>query len=169
MLVLHLKADDDQEDYSQYLQSYRVQDLVKKYSDYIRYPIRMTVETTQEVDGETRTVPEEKTLNSMVPLWKRPKAEVTEEELSTFYKQHFFDFTDPMKTIFFNVEGNVDFTALLYIPSRVPDGFYSQDYKPGLQLYSRGVFIMDHCEELLPPSVREGARGFAGSVPEHFA
>ena len=154
MLVLHLKADDDQEDYSQYLQSYRVQDLVKKYSDYIRYPIRMTVETTQEVDGETKTVPEEKTLNSMVPLWKRPKAEVTEEELSTFYKQHFFDFTDPMKTIFFNVEGNVDFTALLYIPSRVPDGFYSQDYKPGLQLYSRGVFIMDHCEELLPPYLR---------------
>lgn len=154
VLVLHLKADDDTEDYSQYLQSYRVQDLVKKYSDYIRYPIKMTVETTTEVDGETKTESEDKTLNSMVPLWKRPKSEVTEEELASFYKQHFFDYLEPMKTIFFNVEGNVDFTALLYIPSRVPEGFYSQDYKPGLQLYSRGVFIMDHCEELLPPYLR---------------
>lgn len=160
-IILTLKDDDDMENYSEYLNSMTIQNLVKKYSDYIRYPIKMEVETTKMVEGtEDKETPEyesvktEKTLNSMVPLWKRAKSEITEEEFQQFYKEHFYDWQNPQKTIFFSVEGNVSFTALLYIPSRVPQGFYSTDYKPGLQLYSRGVFIMDHCEELLPPYLR---------------
>ena len=115
---------------------------------------RMIESTKDQEVPEYETVKENKTLNSMVPLWKRPKSEITKEEFDQFYKEHFYDYSDPMKTIFFNVEGNVSFTALLYIPSHIPTGFYSQDYKPGLQLYSRGVFIMDHCEELLPDYLR---------------
>ncbi|MEY8542815.1 molecular chaperone HtpG [Dubosiella newyorkensis] len=160
-VILSLKEDDDTERYSQYLDSNQISDLVKKYSDFIRYPIKMDVEVERMIEStkdqevpEYETVKENKTLNSMVPLWKRPKSEITKEEFDQFYKEHFYDYSDPMKTIFFNVEGNVSFTALLYIPSHVPTGFYSQDYKPGLQLYSRGVFIMDHCEELLPDYLR---------------
>ena len=160
-ITLHLKADDDMENYSEYLNSWKVQELVKKYSDYIRYPIQMDVETEKVVEGtendeepKYETVKEEKTLNSMVPLWKRERKDISEEEFNQFYKESFYDWNDPLKTIFFKVEGNVSFTALLYIPSRVPQGFYSQDYKPGLQLYSRGVMIMEHCEELLPPYLR---------------
>lgn len=160
-VILRLKEDDDTERYSQYLDSNQISDLVKKYSDFIRYPIKMDVEVERMIEStkdqevpEYETVKENKTLNSMVPLWKRPKSEITKEEFDQFYKEHFYDYSDPMKTIFFNVEGNVSFTALLYIPSHIPTGFYSQDYKPGLQLYSRGVFIMDHCEELLPDYLR---------------
>lgn len=160
-IILKLKDDDDMENYSEYLDSYKIQDLVKKYSDYIRYPIKMDIETQKMVEGtedketpEFESVKEEKTLNSMIPLWKRAKKDITEEEFSQFYKEHFYDWQDPLKTIFFNIEGNISFAALLYIPSRVPQGFYSTEYKPGLQLYSRGVFIMDHCEELLPPYLR---------------
>jgi molecular chaperone HtpG len=160
-IILDLKEDDDLENYSMYLQSWKVEELVKKYSDYIRYPIEMSVETSQVVKGtedqespEYETVLEDKTLNSMIPLWKRQKSQISEEEFSQFYKEHFYDYAEPLKTIFFKVEGNVEFTALLYIPSRIPNGFYSQEYKPGLQLYSRGVFIMDHCEELLPGWLR---------------
>lgn len=160
-IILHLKDDDDMENYSEYLNSYKIQELVKKYSDYIRYPIQMEVETQKMVEGteesenpEFEAVKETKTLNSMVPLWKRSKADITEDEFAQFYKEHFYDWQNPMKTIFFTVEGNVSFTALLYIPASVPQGFYSTEYKPGLQLYSRGVFIMDHCEELLPPYLR---------------
>lgn len=160
-IILKLKDDDDMETYSEYLDSYKIQDLVKKYSDYIRYPIKMDIETQKMVEGsedketpEFESVKEEKTLNSMIPLWKRAKKDITEEEFSQFYKEHFYDWQDPLKTIFFNIEGNISFTALLYIPSRIPQGFYSTEYKPGLQLYSRGVFIMDHCEELLPGYLR---------------
>ena len=160
-IELQLKADDDTESYSQYLESYTITDLVRKYSDFIRYPIKMEVQVEKMVEGtednetpDYESVREDKTLNSMVPLWKRPKSEVEKEELDRFYKDQFHDFVDPCKTIFFNVEGNVSFTALLFIPSRVPSGFYSQEYKPGLQLYSRGVRIMDHCEELLPAYLR---------------
>lgn len=160
-IVLTLKEDDEEEKYSQYLESNEIAQLVKKYSDFIRYPIKMDVEVEKMIEGtennetpEFESVSESQTLNSMVPLWKRPKSEITQEEFDQFYKNHFYDYADPMKTIFFNVEGNISFTALLYIPSHVPTGFYSQDYKPGLQLYSRGVFIMDHCEELLPPYLR---------------
>lgn len=160
-IVLKLKKDDDMEDYSQYLSSYEVQNLVKKYSDYIRYPIVMQVETTQVVKGteenetpEYETVEEDRIVNSMVPLWKRPRSEISDEELNQFYREHFMDYRDPMKTLFINAEGTVSFTALLYIPTRIPEGFYTREYKPGLQLYSRGVFIEDNCEELLPGYLR---------------
>ncbi|MCF0245411.1 MAG: molecular chaperone HtpG [Ileibacterium sp.] len=161
VITLLLKDDDDMENYSQYLNSSAIESLIKKYSDYIRYPIGMDVETQQMVKGteesetpEFESVKEEKVLNSMVPLWKRPKSEITQEEFDQFYKEHFYDYSNPLKTIFFNVEGNVSFTALLYIPSRVPQGFYTREFKPGLQLYSKGVFIEDHCEQLLPDYLR---------------
>ncbi|MGM9946652.1 molecular chaperone HtpG [Floccifex sp.] len=160
-IILSLKEDTDNEDYSQYLETYKVKELVKKYSDYIRYPIHMMVETSKVKEGtqdneqpEYETVLEEQTLNSMVPLWKRAKSQITQEEYNQFYKDHFYDYADPFRTIHFNVEGNVSFNALLYIPSRVPQGFYNADYKRGLQLYCRGVFIMDHAEDLLPDYLR---------------
>ncbi len=160
-IILALKEDTDEEDYSQYLETYTIENLIKKYSDYIRYPIHMQVETSKPKPGtedqekpEYETVVEDKTLNSMVPLWKREKSKIKPEEYNQFYKDHFYDYEDPMRVIHFSVEGNVSFTSLLYIPSHVPQGFYNQDYKKGLQLYSRGVFIMDHAEELLPDYLR---------------
>ena len=160
-IVLALKDDTDEEDYSQYLENYTLENLIKKYSDYIRYPIHMQVETSKVKEGtekdekpEYETVVEDKTLNSMVPLWKREKSKIEKEEYNQFYKDHFYDYEDPQRVIHFSVEGNISFTALLYIPSHVPQGFYNQDYKKGLQLYSRGVFIMDHAEELLPDYLR---------------
>lgn len=160
-IVLHLKDDDDLENYSEYLNSFALQQLVKKYSDYIRYPIMMDVQTQKMVEGteesdkpEYETVTETKTLNSMVPLWKRPKSSITQEEFDQFYKDHFYDYSNPLKTIFFTVEGTVSFTALLYIPSRIPQNFYTREYKPGLQLYSKGVFIENNDEDLLPGYLR---------------
>lgn len=160
-IILALKDDTDEEDYSQYLETYTIENLIKKYSDYIRYPIHMQVETSKPKPGtedqekpEYETFVEDKTLNSMVPLWKREKSKIKPEEYNQFYKDHFYDYEDPMRVIHFSVEGNVSFTSLLYIPSHVPQGFYNQDYKKGLQLYSRGVFIMDHAEELLPDYLR---------------
>ena len=160
-IVLTLKEDTDEENYSKYLETYELKELIKKYSDYIRYPIKMNVETQKMKEGteesekpEYETVVEDQTLNSMVPLWKRQKSKITDEEYNQFYKDHFYDYQDPQKVIHFSVEGNTSFTALLYIPSHLPQGFYSQDYKKGLQLYCRGVFIMDHAEELLPDSLR---------------
>ncbi len=161
VITLQLKQDDDLESYSEYLNSYMITDLVKKYSDYIRYPISMDVETQQMVEStkdqetpEYETVKEEKVLNSMTPLWKKPKSEITQEQFDQYYKEHFGDYRNPLKTIFFNVEGNTSFTALLYIPSAIPQGFYTREYKPGLQLYSRGVFIENDCEALLPGYLR---------------
>lgn len=160
-ITLKLKADDDLEQYSQYLDSWQIEELIKKYSDYIRYPIHMDFETQKMVEGteesekpEYETATEDRVVNSMVPLWKKPKSEITEEEFDKFYSEHFYDYTKPLKTIFFNVEGNVSFTALLYIPSKIPAGFYTREYKPGLQLYSKGVFIEDDCEALLPDYLR---------------
>lgn len=160
-IVLTLKEDTDEEKYSQYLETYELKELIKKYSDYIRYPIKMNVETQKMKEGteesekpEYETVVEDQTLNSMVPLWKRQKSKITKEEYNQFYKDHFYDYQDPQRVIHFSVEGNTSFTALLYIPSHLPQGFYNQDYKKGLQLYCRGVFIMDHAEELLPDSLR---------------
>lgn len=160
-IILTLKEDTDEEKYSQYLETYELKELIKKYSDYIRYPIKMNVETQKMKEGteesekpEYETVVEDQTLNSMVPLWKRQKSKITDEEYNQFYKDHFYDYQDPQKVIHFSVEGNTSFIALLYIPSHLPQGFYSQDYKKGLQLYCRGVFIMGHAEELLPDSLR---------------
>ena len=160
-IILTLKEDTDEENYSQYLETYELKNLIKKYSDYIRYPIKMNVETQKIKEGteesekpEYETVVEDETLNSMIPLWKRQKSKIADEEYNQFYKDHFYDYQDPQKVIHFSVEGNTSFTALLYIPSHLPQGFYNQDYKKGLQLYCRGVFIMDHAEELLPDSLR---------------
>ncbi len=160
-IVLTLKEDTEEENYSKYLETYELKSLIKKYSDYIRYPIKMNVESQKVKEGteesekpEYETVIEDETLNSMIPLWKRQKSKITDEEYNQFYKDHFYDYQDPQKVIHFSVEGNTSFTALLYIPSHLPQGFYNQDYKKGLQLYCRGVFIMDHAEELLPDSLR---------------
>lgn len=160
-IVLYLKENDEDENYDTYLQDYELESLVKKYSDYIRYPIRMMVteqkpieKENEEDDVEFEEVQEDQTLNSMVPLWKRPKKDITEEEYNDFYRSKFNDFENPMRTVHMNIEGTLSFTALLYIPSHVPYNYYQQDYKRGLQLYSRGVFIMDHAEELLPEHFR---------------
>ncbi len=164
-IVLYLKDNSEDEDYDKYLSQYEIEGLIKKYSDYIRYPIEMEVEVQKEVEGEAsnddenkepvyETVQETKTLNSMIPLWKRPKKEITKEEYDSFYKDKFDDFNDPQKVIHTSVEGNVSFDALMYIPSKAPYNYYSQDYQKGLQLYSRGVFIMDKAEELIPEYFR---------------
>ena len=164
-IVLYLKDNSEDEDYDKYLSQYEIEGLIKKYSDYIRYPIEMEVEVQKEVDSEAsedeenkepvyETVQETKTLNSMIPLWKRPKKEITKEEYDSFYKDKFDDFNDPQKVIHTSVEGNVSFDALMYIPSKAPYNYYSQDYQKGLQLYSRGVFIMDKAEELIPEYFR---------------
>ncbi len=162
-ITLYLKENTEDENYDEFLAQYEIERLIRKYSDYIRYPIRMEVEEQKRVEEENadenaepkyETIIETKTLNSMVPLWKRNKNDITEEEYNNFYKDKFMDFTDPQKVIHFSVEGNVSFTSLLFIPGKAPMNYYSQDYKKGLQLYSRGVFIMDKAEELIPEHFR---------------
>ena len=162
-ITLYLKDNTDDDNYDTYLEQYEIEHLIKKYSDYIRYPIQMMVEEQRPIEKaeddenkepEFETVKEEKTLNSMIPLWKREKSKITTEEYNDFYKAKFNDFTDPQKVIHFSVEGAVSFTSLLFIPGKTPMNYYSQDYKKGLQLYSRGVFIMDNAEELLPEHFR---------------
>lgn len=160
IITLYLKDNEEEENYDEFLSQYELQRLIKKYSDYIRYPIQMLVKEERPIekedneDVEYETVEEVKTLNSMVPLWKRSKTEISEEEYNEFYKNKFNDYTDPMKVIHTTVEGNVSFTSLLYVPGKTPYNFYSQDYKRGLQLYSRGVFIMEDAEELIPEHFR---------------
>ena len=167
-VIMTLKADTEDEKYSEYLEEYDIRSLIRKYSDYIRYPIRMEVTKSRPVEepkdenaeGEENKAPkyesytEMETLNSMVPIWQRDKKDVTEEEYETFYRDKFFDYNKPLRTIHYNVEGNVSFKALLYIPGKAPYDFYTKDYKRGLQLYSSGVLIMDNCEDLLPEHFR---------------
>lgn len=155
-ITLTLKENGEEEDYDQYLDNYVISDLIKKYSDYIRYPItmEMTKSRKKEDSEEYEDYTEEETLNSMVPIWKRNKKDITTEEYNDFYKSKFYDYTDPQKVIHTHVEGNVSFDALLFIPSKAPMNFYSQDFKKGLQLYSRGVFIMDKAEDLIPEHFR---------------
>lgn len=162
-ITLYLKDNTEEENYDEFLAQYEIERLIRKYSDYIRYPIRMEVEEQKRVEEKHadenaepkyETIIETKTLNSMVPLWKRNKNDITAEEYNSFYKDKFMDFTDPQKVIHFSVEGNVSFTALLFIPGKAPMNYYSQDYKKGLQLYSRGVFIMDKAEDLIPEHFR---------------
>lgn len=167
-VIMTLKADTEDEKYSEYLEEYEIRSLIRKYSDYIRYPIRMEVTKSRPVEepkdenaeGEEDKAPkyesytEMETLNSMVPIWQRDKKDVTEEEYETFYRDKFFDYNKPLRTIHYNVEGNVSFKALLYIPGKAPYDFYTKDYKRGLQLYSSGVLIMDNCEDLLPEHFR---------------
>lgn len=155
-ITLYLKDSSDEEDYDTYLQEYTISNLVKKYSDYIRYPIlmNMTKSRKKEDSDDYEDYIEETTLNSRVPLWKRNSKEITEEEYNGFYKSKFNDYMDPQKVIHTHTEGNVTFDALLFIPSKAPMNFYQADYQKGLQLYSRGVFIMDHAEELIPDHFR---------------
>ena len=153
---LYLKDNTDDENYDEYLDEYEIQRLVKKYSDYVHYPIKMDMTTSKkkEDSDEYEQVIENKTLNSMVPLWKRPKKEITEEEYNEFYKDKFNDFSNPLKVMHNSVEGTISYDSLLFIPSTTPMNYYSQDYEKGLQLYSRGVFIMDKASELVPEHFR---------------
>ena len=161
-IVLTLKEDKDDEKYSEFLTEYKIEELVKKYSDYIHYPIKMEVEHEKRIEEDKddkkddkkepkyEKVKEDETLNSMIPIWKKNRAQVKDEEYNNFYQEKFMDFQNPLKVIRTSVEGDVSYTALLYIPSHLPYDYYTKDFKSGLQLYSNGVLIMDKCEELLP-------------------
>lgn len=155
-IVLTLKEDEEGEEYSRFLQPYTLSSLVKKYSDYVRYPIRMMEEKSvpkkdsPEDKPEYETVMEDTVLNSMVPLWRRNKSEITEEEYNRFYKDTFYDMEDPLTVLHIKAEGTLSYTALLYIPKKAPYDFFTKGFKRGLRLYSNGVMIMDKCEELLP-------------------
>ena len=163
-IIMHIKENADEEDYDQYLEPYRLQALVKKYSDYIRYPIVMEMDDYRQKEKpadagddykpEWETVKEWKTLNSMVPLWQRQKSKVKPEEYNAFYKEKFGDWQDPLAVIHTSAEGAVTYKAMLYIPSQTPYDFYTREYQKGLQLYSSGVMIMDKCADLLPDHFR---------------
>lgn len=152
-ITLKLKDDTDEYKYSEFLDSFRVRGIVKKYSDYIRYPIKMLIEKSRLKEGsdkEYETYVEEEIVNSMIPIWKKNKSDVTEDEYNSFYSDKFMDYDKPLKTIHTSVEGNCCYNALLYIPSHLPFDFYTKEYEKGLSLYSNGVLIMDKCSELLP-------------------
>ena len=163
-VILKLKADTEDEKYSRFLEQYELQSLVKKYSDYIRYPIRMEMEKSRQKPKAEEAAEDEEpawetyteltTLNSMIPVWLKAKKDVTDEEYDGFYKDKFFDFEKPLAHIPISVEGAVTYKALLYIPARAPFDFYTKDFKKGLQLYSSGVMIMEHCEDLVPDHFR---------------
>ena len=163
-IIMHLKANADEENYDQYLETYKLQELIKKYSDYIRYPIVMEVEDYRQkpkpedagddYKPEWETVKEWKTINSMVPLWQRQKSKVKPEEYNSFYKEKFNDWQDPLAVIHTSAEGAVTYKAMLYIPAQTPYDFYTREYQKGLQLYSSGVMIMDKCADLLPDCFR---------------
>ena len=157
-ITLYLKKSSKEVDYDKYLEEYQIRDLVRRYSDYIRYPIKMICTTRKpkldkdgnEIKGETEEVKEEQTLNSMVPLWKKNKKDVTDEELNKFYKDKFMDYEDPAISLFVSVDGKITYNSLLFIPSHIPYNLYSENYEKGLQLYSKGVFIKDKAPELIP-------------------
>ncbi len=152
IITLHLKEDTEDYNYSELLTEYKLRNIIKKYSDYISYPIMMEVENSRkkEDSDEYETYKEEVTINSMIPLWKKDKKKIKNEEYNNFYSDKFYDYNEPLKTIHFNMEGNVNFTALLYIPNHAPYDYYSKEYEKGLQLYTNGVLIMDKCGDLLP-------------------
>ena len=152
IITLHLKEDTEDYNYSELLSEYKLRGIIKKYSDYISYPIKMEVENNKKKDDsdEYETYKEVITVNSMIPLWKRNKKDITEEEYNNFYSDKFFDYDKPLDVLHFNIEGNVNYNALLYIPSHAPYDYYSKEYEKGLQLYTNGVLIMDKCSELLP-------------------
>ena len=151
-ITLYLKDDGEDESYSEYLEEYTIRELIKKYSDYIRYPIKMQVTTEEKVEGEDRyeSVTAVKTLNSMVPLWKRPTSEVTADEYNSFYREKFYDYEPPVRVITQKSEGLSEFTALLFIPRHAPYNYYTREYEKGLELYSSGVMIMEKCADLVP-------------------
>ena len=152
-ITLSIKEDTEEENYSEFLDTYHIQSIVKKYSDYIRYPIKMMIEHSKLKEGSKDEYEKEiveETVNSMIPLWKKAKKDITEEEYQNFYSSKFFDYDKPLKTIHTSVEGQCSYNALLYIPSHLPYDFYTKEYEKGLQLYSSGVLIMDKCADLLP-------------------
>jgi molecular chaperone HtpG len=161
-IYLHLRDDKDDDKYGEYLETYTLKSLVKKYSDYIRYPIRLLSEQeVAKLDDEGKPIEGkyvkkkiDETLNSMIPLWRKNKAEVTEEALAEFYKSKFSDYEAPMKSYFVNVEGLISYNALLFVPSHAPYNLYDESYERGLKLYAKGVFIMDACKELIPGYLR---------------
>ena len=159
-IYMKLKEDGEDERYSDYLEIYMLRGLIKKYSDYIRYPIKMDIEKSRKIEKPDSDKPEyekyieEETINSMVPLWQRGKDEVTEEDINNFYKEKYFDTKDPALTIRADVEGAFSYKALLFIPENTPMGYYTKEYQKGLELYSSGVMIMDSCEDLIPEHFR---------------
>ena len=159
-VIMTLKEDTEDEKYSEYLEEYELRSLIKKYSDYIRYPIRMEVEKSRKKEDSPEDKPEyesyteEETMNSMVPIWQRAKKDVTDEEYEAFYRDKFYDYNKPLRIMHTSAEGAVSFKALLFIPGKAPFDFYSKDFKRGLQLYSSGVMIMENCEDLLPEHFR---------------
>ena len=152
VITLHLKEDTEDYNYSELLTEYKIRSIIKKYSDYISYPIKMEVENSRkkEDSDEYETYKEITTINSMIPIWKKDKKKITAEEYNNFYSDKFYDYKEPLKVMHFNIEGNVNYTALLYIPSHAPYNYYSKEYEKGLQLYTNGVLIMDKTSDLLP-------------------
>ena len=159
-IIMHIKEDSEEETYSEFLEPWKLQELVRKYSDYIRFPIRMEVSKTRkkadspEDKPEYESYTEVETLNSMVPIWQRSKSSVTTEEYHKFYRDKFHDYNDPQRVISVSVEGSVTYKALLFVPGAMPYDYYTSNYEKGLQLYSNGVLIMDHCADLLPDHFR---------------
>ncbi len=164
-VIMHIREDDENEEYSEYLEDYAIESLIKKYSDYVRWPIHMILDKEElEETGETnedgtpkkewRSHPEDTVVNSMVPIWQRSKDEVSDEDCIKFYKEKFHDWEEPVSVIRVNAEGAVSYRAMLFIPKVAPYNFYSRDFEPGLQLYSSGVMIMDRCKDLLPECFR---------------
>lgn len=153
VVTMHIKDDNEDEKYSEFLDQYRVSALIRKYSDYIRHPIRMEFTTKKAVEGkegEYADVTEMRTLNSMIPLWKKSKSELKDEDYNSFYKEKFFDFEDPARVIHTKTEGQATYNALMFIPKHTPFDYYTKEYEKGLQLYSKGVLIMEKCPDLLP-------------------
>ncbi|MBR2503871.1 MAG: molecular chaperone HtpG [Oscillospiraceae bacterium] len=152
-ITLYIKDNTEEENFDEYLEQYRISSIVKKYSDFIRYPIVMDWTSSRRKEGEDNQweeYTEEKVLNSMVPMWKKDKKELSREDYSNFYHEQFHDYSEPLKEIHYKVEGNATYSALLYIPKKAPHNYYGRDFEKGLQLYSSGVMIMDKCEDLLP-------------------
>ena len=157
-ITLYLKKDEKEVNYSKYLEEYEIRNLIKKYSDYIRYPIQMDVTKSKpkldkdgkEIEGKSKEYIERETLNSMIPLWKKNKKDITDEELNNFYKEKFSDYEDPLLSLFVKVDGMLTYDALLYIPSHAPYNLYSDNYEKGLQLYSKGIFVKEKAPELIP-------------------
>ncbi len=158
VITLHLKDDTEEEKYSEFLEQYRITELVKKYSDYIRYPIRMELKKSRRKEGtgeegkapEYETYYEVETLNSMTPIWKKAKSEVSDEEMNAFYKEKFYDWQDPLRVVRTSTEGAATYSALLFFPKTAPMDYYTREYEKGLQLYASGVLIMEKCADLLP-------------------
>ncbi len=149
-IILHLKENNEDNNYDEYLEDYALERLVKKYSDYIAYPIKMKVDATTKKDDKEEKKLEDKTLNSMIPLWRKQKSAVKDEDYNSFYTDKYYDYEAPLKVIRSEVEGRCSYTTLLFIPSHAPYNYYSKDYEKGLELYSKGVLIMERCADLLP-------------------